>query len=105
ESRKDILRLIDEQGDLLESSLVARGLDESYQKAVAMLTSPRFKQAFDLTREDKATRDRFGRTTYGQSCLLARRVVEAGAKFVNVYFARSIGGSNGGWDNPGAKGA
>src|SRR5207248_3993570 len=104
ESRKDILRLIDEQGDLLESSLVARGLDESYQKAVAMLTSPRFKQAFDLTKEDKAVRDRFGRTTYGQSCLLARRVVDAGAKFVNVYFSRSIGGTGQGWDYHGFKG-
>ena len=57
ESRKDILKLIDEQSDLLETSLVAQGLDESYQKAVAMLTSPRFKQAFDLTKESKKTRD------------------------------------------------
>src|SRR5581483_1873695 len=104
ESRKDILRLIDEQTDVLETSLVARGLDESYQKAVAMLTSPRFKQAFDLSKEPKAVRDRFGRTTYGQSCLLARRVVEAGAKFVNVYFSRSIGGTGGGWDYHGFRG-
>lgn len=98
ENRKDILKLIDEQSDLLETSLVAQGLDESYQKAVAMLTSPRFKQAFDLTKEDKKTRDAYGRTTYGQSCLLARRVVEAGAKFVNVYFSRAIGGKGQGWD-------
>ena len=75
ENRKDILKLIDEQSDLLETSLVAQGLDESYQKAVAMLTSPRFKQAFDLSKEDKKTSDAYGRTTYGQSCLLARRVV------------------------------
>lgn len=98
ENRRDVLKLIDEQSDLLETSLVARGLDETYQKAVAMLTSPRFKQAFDLTKEDKKTRDRYGRTTYGQSCLLARRAVEAGAKFVNVYFARAIGGMGQGWD-------
>jgi hypothetical protein len=98
ENRKDILKLIDEQSDLLETSLVAQGLDESYQKAVAMLTSPRFKQAFDLSKEDKKTRDAYGRTTYGQSCLLARRVVEAGAKFVNVYFSRAIGGKGNGWD-------
>jgi hypothetical protein len=98
ENRKDILKLIDEQSDLLETSLVAQGLDESYQKAVAMLTSPRFKQAFDLSKEDKRTRDAYGRTTYGQSCLLARRVVEAGAKFVNVYFSRAIGGKGNGWD-------
>ena len=50
ENRRDILKLIDEQSDLLETSLVAQGLDESYQKAVAMLTSPQSKQvAFDLT--------------------------------------------------------
>ena len=104
ENRKDILKLIDEQSDLLEGSLVAQGLDESYQKAVAMLTSPRFKAAFDLTKESKATREKYGKTTYGQSCLLARRVVEAGAKFVNVYYARSIGGSGQGWDYHGFRG-
>lgn len=104
ESRKDILKLIDEQSDLLENSLVAQGLDESYQKAVAMLTSPRFKQAFDLTKESKKTRDAYGHTTYGQGCLLARRVVEAGAKFVNVYYAHSIGGKGQGWDYHGFRG-
>ncbi len=104
ENRKDILRLIDEQSELLETSLVAQGLDESYQKAVAMLTSPRFKQAFDLTQESKQTREKFGNTSYGQSCLLARRCVEAGAKFVNVYFSRSIGGKGGGWDYHGFRG-
>src|SRR5437763_94693 len=104
ESRRDLLRMIDEQSELLETSLVAQGLDESYQKAVAMLTSPRFKQAFDLTKEDPKTRARFGRTTYGQSCLLARRVVEAGARFVNVYYSRSIGGTGQGWDYHGFRG-
>jgi len=104
ENRRDILRLIDEQSDLLETSLVARGLDDTYQKAVAMLTSPRFKQAFDLSKEPLAVRERYGRTTYGQSCLLARRAVEAGAKFVNVYYARSIGGFGQGWDYHGFRG-
>jgi len=98
EQRNEIMKLIDQQAGLLEQSVVARGLDESHQKAVAMLTSPKFKEAFDLSREKKATRDRYGRTTYGQSCLLARRLVEAGAKFINVYFARSIGGTGQGWD-------
>src|SRR5205814_37874 len=98
ENRRDMLKLIDEQSELLETSLVAQGLDESYQKAVAMLTSPRFHHAFDLSKEDARTRDKFGRTTYGQGCLLARRCVEAGAKFVNVYFSRAIGGKGQGWD-------
>jgi hypothetical protein len=49
-------------------------------------------------------RDRYGRTTYGQGCLLARRLVEAGVKFVNVYFDETIGGrrtDSGGWDTHG----
>ncbi len=104
ENRTDLLKIIDNQSDLLESSLVAQGLDENYQKAVTMLTSPRFKQAFDLTKESKKTRDAYGHSTYGQSCLLARRVVEAGAKFVNVYYARSIGGTGNGWDYHGFRG-
>jgi uncharacterized protein (DUF1501 family) len=104
ENRTDLLRVIDEQSDLMDRSLVAQGLDENYQKAVAMLTSPRFKMAFDLTKESKKTRDAYGRTSYGQSCLLARRVVEAGAKFVNVYYARSIGGTGNGWDYHGFRG-
>ena len=102
--RTEILRLIDEQARLMEESAVARGVDESYQKAVAMLTSPRFKDAFDLSREPQSVRDRYGRTTYGQSCLLARRLAEAGAKFINVYFSRSIGGTGGGWDYHGFRG-
>ena len=98
ERRQEILKLIDSQSDLIETSAAARGLDDSHRRAVEMLTSPKFKQAFDLTREDAKTRDKYGRTTYGQSCLLARRVVEAGAKFVNVYFSRLIGGKGQGWD-------
>src|SRR6478672_3113664 len=103
ESRKEVLKLIDGQSDLLETSAVAQGIDESYQKAVSMLTAPRFKKAFDLSDEPKSVRDKYGRTTYGQSCLLARRLVEAGAKFVNVYLSSSIGGrkSSGGWDTHG----
>lgn len=104
ENRRALLKVIDEQSAVLESSLVAQGLDETYQKAVGMLTSPRFKRAFDLSQEPQAIRDSYGRTTYGQSCLLARRCVEAGAKFVNVYFSRAIGGKGQGWDYHGFRG-
>src|SRR5438132_6073435 len=50
----------------------------------------RVKKAFDLSEEPADLRDKYGRTTYGQGCLLARRLVEAGARFVNVYFAATI---------------
>jgi hypothetical protein len=103
ENRRDIQRLIDGQAELLDFSAKARGIDASYEKALSMLTSPKVRAAFDLSREPEAVRERYGRTTYGQSCLLARRLVEAGARFVNVYFAATIGGqgSTGGWDTHG----
>lgn len=104
ENRNELLKLIDSQAKLMEKSIVAKGVDESYQKAVAMLTSPKFKQAFDLTQEPDKVRDRYGRTTYGQSCLLARRLAQAGAKFVNVYFSQNIGGKGHGWDYHGFRG-
>jgi hypothetical protein len=104
ESRTEILKLIDAQTDLLEQSAVAKGVDESYRRAIGLLTSTKFKEAFELTKEKQSTRDRYGRTTYGQGCLLARRLVEAGAKFINVYFSRAIGGAGQGWDYHGFRG-
>ncbi|HEY7330860.1 MAG TPA: DUF1501 domain-containing protein [Gemmataceae bacterium] len=103
DNRRDVLRLIDRQTELMEFSAKARGIDAQYQRAMTMLSSPAIKKAFDLTSEPDSVRRRYGRTTYGQGCLLARRVVEAGARFVNVYFARTIGGqgSEGGWDTHG----
>ena len=85
--------MIDEQGDLLELVGTARGIDAFYDRALTMLASPKVKQAFDLSKEPPKLRDAYGRTTYGQSCLLARRLVEAGVRFVTVYYsAASIGG-------------
>jgi len=103
ESRREVLKLIDQQSGLLDHSATAKGIDESYQKALSMLTSAKVKEAFDLSKEPAKLRDQYGRTTYGQGCLLARRLVEAGCKFVNVYYSNSIGGQgpNGGWDTHG----
>jgi hypothetical protein len=101
ENRRAVLKLIDKQSELLEFSARARGIEEAYGKALSMLTAPGVKKAFDLSAEPAAVRDRYGRTTYGQGCLLARRLVEAGVRFVNVYFAQFIGGCTGGWDTHG----
>jgi hypothetical protein len=103
ENRREVMRLIDRQSELLEYSSRARGIDDVYAKAVTMLTTPAVKKAFDLGQETPELRDRYGRTTYGQGCLLARRLVEAGAKFINVYFSATIGGqgNSGGWDTHG----
>jgi hypothetical protein len=69
-----------------------------------MLNSPRVSQAFNLSAEPAKLRESYGRHPYGQSCLLARRLVEAGVRFVNVYFSDGIGGQSttrGGWDTHG----
>jgi uncharacterized protein (DUF1501 family) len=58
--------------------------DAAYQRAFRLLTSPEAKRAFNLDDETGKTRDRYGRNTFGQSCLMARRLIEAGVRFVTV---------------------
>ncbi|MCX7418603.1 MAG: DUF1501 domain-containing protein [Planctomycetia bacterium] len=62
-------------------------MDAFYEKAFSIVTSPAAKKAFDLSQEDPKLRDKYGRTRFGQSCLLARRLVQSGVRFVNVSFA------------------
>jgi uncharacterized protein DUF1501 len=104
EQRRELQKLIDAQSRMLDYSATAQGLDAYYEKALAMLNSPKLRKAFDLSAEPEKMREAYGRTNYGQSCLLARRLVEAGAKFVTVYFSNNIGGQStesGGWDTHG----
>jgi hypothetical protein len=104
QSRRELQKLIDQQSRLLDYSAAAKGLDAYYEKALTMLNSPRLRKAFDLASEPEKVREAYGRTTYGQGCLLARRLVEAGTKFVTVYFSSNIGGQStesGGWDTHG----
>ena len=107
QSRRELQKLINRQTKLLDRSAAARGIDAYYVKALAMLNSPKVRQAFDLSSEPAAVRDRYGRHTCGQSCLLARRLVEVGVRFVTAYFAPNIGGQSttrGGWDTHGNNG-
>ena len=67
------------------------GLDSYYQQGYQLVTSKQAQAAFDVSRENVKTRDAYGRNSFGQRCLLARRLVEAGVPFVTVY--------DGGWDN------
>lgn len=60
-------------------------LDNINEQALGMLTSDKARQAFDLSQESEATRDRYGRHKWGQRALLARRLVEAGTSFVTMY--------------------
>lgn len=102
--RRELQQLVDQQARLLEYSDKARGFDNYYDRVIGMLTSDRVRQAFEISAEPDKVRERYGRTMYGQSCLLARRLAESGVKFTTVYFSNSIGGrkvGSGGWDTHG----
>ncbi len=97
--RRQLLSIVDAQLALRERSSVALGLSEFQQQAMSILSAPGLKQALDIAREPDWLRDAYGHTTYGQSCLLARRLIEAGTRFVTVYFSSGIGGKGSeGWD-------
>jgi hypothetical protein len=104
QQRREIQKLINRQTDEHERIAGAEGLDAYYERTLTMLSSSTVRNAFDISAEPEEVRRRYGRSTYGQGCLLARRLVEAGVKFVNVYFSSNIGGQNtneGGWDTHG----
>jgi uncharacterized protein (DUF1501 family) len=84
DDRQSLLRVVDRQARALEHSTAARDLDVYQERAARLLTSPAVRQAFDLAHEPAALRDRYGRDALGQSCLLSRRLVEAGVKLVTV---------------------
>ncbi len=90
--------LDDARRDLEEWSEVA-ARDRHYQSAVDLLTDRRAQEAFDLGRESDRLRDRYGRTRWGQSLLMARRLAEAGVAAVVVSFLAVENGIIGSWDD------
>jgi hypothetical protein len=64
--------------------------DSLHKRAYALLTSPDSRKAFDLSREPSKTRDAYGHTSFGQSCLLGRRLVEAGVPYVQVNWSQFV---------------
>jgi hypothetical protein len=91
ENRRSLLSHFDTARRSLEGSGEIQAMDRFSQEAFAFVTGPVARRAFDINREDPRLRDRYGRHNWGQSVLLARRLVEAGATFVTVHF--------GGWDH------
>lgn len=92
--RREILALLGQLRRLHEDLAALRGMDAYQQRAFDLLTSTTMQQALKIAEEPDALRDRYGRTSYGQSVLLARRLVEGGVRFVTVYYSAGIGG----WD-------
>jgi hypothetical protein len=84
--RQSLRSRLDARLRRLEANPATAAMGQQYQGAFTMLTSPVVRKAFDLTLESGKVRDHYGRTKIGQRCLLARRLVEAGARFVMVDY-------------------
>jgi hypothetical protein len=77
----------------LDKAVSSYALNDYYEKAYDLVLSGKARQAFDLSLEPDAVRGRYGRTTFGQSCLLARRLIEAGTRFVQVNWPAVANGN------------
>jgi hypothetical protein len=82
--RRDLLRTFDATSRRLEAAGALESMDENQRQAFDLIAGSRAREIFDITRESDAMRDRYGRHGWGQSTLMARRLVEAGATFVTV---------------------
>jgi hypothetical protein len=98
--RRALLKFFSKERRRFETGGLLEGMDRFDQQAFEMITGKAARAAFDLSREEPRLRDRYGRTMIGQSCLLARRLVEAGVTFVTV---RSSGWDHHGGVFPGVK--
>lgn len=94
ENRQRLLNDLDTTfQDVQSSSRLVDGLDRFAQQAHAMITSPRARQAFDVSKETPAVAQSFGAHRFGMSCLLAMRLIEAGVKYATISYS--------GWDTHG----
>ncbi|MFO0890553.1 MAG: DUF1501 domain-containing protein [Isosphaeraceae bacterium] len=98
--RRTLLGLLDRQFDDLRDEAAGRSRSSYLTRAFDMVLSPAARRAFDVSAESEATRDRYGRHVFGQSVLVARRLVEAGVRLVQVNFVRHDRGKGGqGYDS------
>lgn len=93
ERRRSMLQAVDDHFKTLEESDALDAMDSFYDRAYAMISSKEAREAFDLNSEPKELRDQYGRNAAGQRMIMARRLVEAGVRFVSMTY--------GGWDHHG----
>jgi len=84
ERRESLLQKVEGAMPEIDRAVSSYALDSYYQKAFNLILSGEAREAFDLTKEPDKVRDRYGRHTFGQGCLLARRLIEAGTRFVQM---------------------
>jgi len=96
--RRALLHNLDSQRRLLNQAGETQSLDAHQQRALNLLTSPEIGKVFQLGAEPAPIREQYGRSQFGQCCLLARRLAEAGVPIINVHYCRTPSGS---WDTHG----
>ncbi len=84
--RRSLIAQFDQARARLDDGEGTRAYDTFQQRAFSLLTSSRMREALDIGREPRALREKYGLTLFGQSCLAARRLVEAGGRFVSVFW-------------------
>jgi Protein of unknown function (DUF1501) len=98
ERRARLRELINKGMPEMEKAVEKYDLNKYYEMALSLISSGRARDAFDLSKEKDATREMYGRNTFGQSCLLARRLVEAGTRVVEVIWPKVANSDNHSWD-------
>jgi hypothetical protein len=99
ERRAKLRDVIDRTMPELDKAVADYKLDEYYERALDLVISGRAREAFALDREPAKLRDTYGRDTFGQSLLLARRLVEAGTRVVEVVWPKFANSDNHSWDH------
>jgi hypothetical protein len=97
--RVQLKRNLDRLARAVDQSGTMQAIDEFEAQALTLLTSPAAREAFDLSRESDGVRDRYGRHRWGQQCLMARRLVEAGVEIVTTTLDGPLCGRVQNWDD------
>src|SRR6266567_594926 len=88
--RRNWREMVDKTVSRFETSQDARLLDNTFHQAYTLMSSQKAREAFDLAKEPESVRQRYGMNRFGQSCLLARRMIEAGVRFVTVNMFETV---------------
>src|SRR2546429_3992926 len=88
--RRNWREMVDKTVSRFETSQDARLLNNTFHQAYTLMSSQKAREAFDLSREPEAVRQKYGMNRFGQSCLLARRLIEAGVRFVTVNMFETV---------------
>lgn len=90
ETRRSLRQIVDRTVDEFEKSADNRLLDSNFHQAYTQISSSRAREAFDINQETEDVRKRYGSNKFGQSCLLARRLIENGVRFVTVNMFETV---------------